>query len=182
MHHFPKSVCLVLTVTLTTVLSVSSLAYQNEPYEFRGIAWGTPITELLNMVPVLQGADLTAYTREGDKMRIGNAELNKIHYIFYKGEFYCVHVGFEGLSNFDALTEIFIREYGRPPERQYTDRHYHWEGDRTSISLDYDASTEKGEIGYKYMPIQRLVDQEEKNAARNDAARAEEEEEPGLRQ
>jgi hypothetical protein len=95
-------------------------------------------------------------------MKIRDAELNSLHYIFYKEQFYCVRIEFTGLFNFSRIRDEFIRIYGEPGGREHYDRHYFWGGNNVSITLDYDESTETGELGYKYIPIDSRVDEDEK--------------------
>ena len=163
MRYFPKKMSLVLAATVSVMLSICAFAYQNEPYDFRGIKWGTRIEKLSDMLLDLDGGDLKAYTRKRDKMMIGDTKLNSLHYIFYKDEFYCVRIEFADFSNFSKIREEFLRIHGKPEGREYYDRHYYWSGGSASITLDYDESTETGELGYKYIPIDSRVDEDEKN-------------------
>lgn len=163
MHRCPVKVSLVLTVALFVILSASVFAYENEPDDFRGIKWGTRIEELPDMELALDGGKLKAYTRKRDKMMLEEAEVNSVHYIFYKEQFYCVHIDFEGFSNFNKIRDVFFSIYGKPEGRQVHYRHFSWAGEKASITLDYDVLTERGELGYKYVPIDLQVAEDEKN-------------------
>lgn len=162
MRGFPKMMCLLLTASLIVMLSICTLAYENEPYDFRGIKWGTRIGKLSGMALDLDGGDLKAYTKKDDDLKIGGAELSSLHYIFYKDQFYCVRIEFTGPSNFSRIRDEFIRMYGQPAGRQHQGRHYFWGGNIASITLDYDEFTETGELGYKYMPVHLQIDEEHK--------------------
>lgn len=162
MHHFPKKMCLVVTAAVAVMLSICALAYENEPSDFRGVKWGTNIEKLPGMVVTLDGGDLKAYTRKGDKMMIGDATLNSLHYIFYKDEFYCVRIEFKGFSSFSKIRDEVFRMHGKPGGEEYIERHFYWGGSNTSIKLDYDDSTEMGELGYKFLPIDFQIDEDER--------------------
>lgn len=163
MHHFTEKTFPVLTATLFLMLSVCAFAYQNEPYDFRGIKWGTRIDKLRGMVLSVDGGDLKAYTRQREKLMLGDAKLHSIQYVFYKDQFYCVRIEFVGTSNFSEIRDEFIRTYERPEGRQYYDRNFYWAGSTASITLDYDESADVGEIGFKYMPIDSQIAEDEKN-------------------
>ncbi len=168
MRGFLRIMCLVLGAIVPVVQLVCALAYENEPYDFRGIKWGSRIDEISDMLLDLDGGDFKAYTRKHDKMMIGDAKLNSLHYISYKDRFYCVRIEFTGPSNFNKIRNEFLRIYGEPGGRQHYDRHFYWGGENASITLDYDESTGSGEIGYKYMPVDFLIDEDQKNQAIKD--------------
>ena len=163
MRRFPKKMFLVLTASISVMLAVCAFAYQNEPYDFRGIKWGAKIDKLSGMVLTVDGGDLKAYTKKSEEMVMGDAELNSIQYVFYKDQFYCVRIEFAGPSNFNRIRDQFLHMYGKPEGRQYYDRHYYWGGGTASVTLDYDESTETGEVGYKYMPVDVRIEEDEKN-------------------
>jgi len=172
MHHFPKKMCLIVTAVVAVMLSICALAYENEPSDFRGVKWGTHIEKLSDMVLALDGGDFKAYTRKGDKMVIGDATLNSLHYIFYKDEFYCVRIEFAGFSSFSKIRDEVFRMHGEPAAERYFDRHFYWGGSNTSIKLDYDDSTETGELGYKFLPIDFQIDEDERMKATGGAGEA----------
>jgi hypothetical protein len=136
-------------------------AYQNEPKHFRGIRWGDPVMGLSDMVLVLDGGALKAYVRKGDDMSIGEAKLDRLHYIFYKGRFYCVYIEFSGSHNFSRLRDTLVDWYGPGEEKRTPDKHFYWVGEAASVTMNYNESTAKGELGYKYMPIDAQLEQEE---------------------
>jgi hypothetical protein len=144
------------------MLSVLVLAYQNEPDDFRGIKWGTSVEGLSDMALILDGGDLKAYARNRDKMMIADAKIDSLHYIFYKDQFYCVRIEFADISNFIKIRDEFVKMYGEPERRQHYERHFYWRGDIASITLDYDESADEGELGYKYMPVDLRIDEDEK--------------------
>ncbi|MBW1744662.1 MAG: hypothetical protein JRJ47_14740 [Deltaproteobacteria bacterium] len=161
MQRLPQKVCLFLIAMACVVWLTPADAYQNEPKHFRGIKWGAPVIGLSDMVLVLDGGALKAYVRKGDDMSMGEAKLDRLHYIFYKGRFYCVYLEFSGPRNFNRLREALVDWYGPGEEKRVPRNHFYWVGGTASVTLNYNESTEKGELGYKYMPIDAQLDQEE---------------------
>jgi hypothetical protein len=143
--------------------ALSAHAYENEPKEFRGLPWGTPILGLSDMVLVLDGGALKAYVRKDDDLTLGDAKLDRIHYIFYEGQFYCVYVQFTGATNFNEVHSALVEWHGPGEESSSTEKHYSWSGRATSLTLNYNGSTTKGELGYKYMPIDLQIASDEKS-------------------
>ena len=169
MHCFLGRGGLLLTVVLSVMLSTVAFAYDNEPDDFRGIKWDTDIDKLSDMELVLDGGDLKAYSRKGENMKLEDAQLSAVHYIFYKGRFYCVHIEFKGLENFNKIKDVLFKTYGQPEGTQYYDKRFAWSGENASITLDFDGSIGRGELGYKYLPIDQEVILDEKSQAAKDA-------------
>ena len=169
MHGFVGRVGLLLAVILSVMFSVLAFAYDNEPDDFRGIKWDTNIEKLPDMEIVLDGGDLKAYSRKGEKMKLGEAELSALHYIFYKDHFYCVHIEFKGLENFNKIKDVLFKTYGQPEGTHYYDTRFAWPGEKASITLEFDVSIGRGELGYKFLPIDREIILEEENETAEDA-------------
>lgn len=148
---------LMLTVVLSAMFSVVVFAYENEPDDFRGIKWDTHIEKLSDMEIVLDGGDLKAYTKKGEKMMLEGARLSALHYIFYKDHFYCVHIEFKGLDDFNKIKDVLFKIYGEPEGTQYYDKRFVWPGESASITLEFDESMGRGELGYKFVPIDKEI-------------------------
>lgn len=161
MGRLRRELCLVLIAMSWVVWSSPAFAYQNEPKAFRGITWGDPVMELSDMVLVLDGGALKAYVRKGDELTFGEAGLDRLHYIFYKERFYCVHMEFSGLSNFVKIRKALIEWYGPGEKKQGVGKNFYWIGATASVTLNYSESEEKGELGLKYMPIDAQIDADE---------------------
>ncbi|MBW1860194.1 MAG: hypothetical protein JRI70_09020 [Deltaproteobacteria bacterium] len=169
MHRFGVRVGLVLTVILSAMFSIVALAYENEPYDFRGMKWDTHIEKLSDMEIVLDGGDLKAYTKKGEKMKLEEAKLSALHYIFYKDHFYCVHIEFKGLDDFNKIKDVLFKRYGEPEGIQLYDKRFAWPGVNASITLEFDESIGRGELGYKFLPIDQEIVGEETNQTAEDA-------------
>jgi hypothetical protein len=139
------------------MFSVVVFAYENEPDDFRGVKWDTHIEKLSDMEIVLDGGDLKAYTKKGDKMKLEEAQLSALHYIFYKDHFYCVHIEFKGLDDFNKIKGVLFKTYGQPEGPQYYDKRFVWPGESASITLEFDESIGQGELGYKFVPIDKEI-------------------------
>jgi hypothetical protein len=85
---------------------------------FRGIPWGTNIENLSDMTLVpgyISGSGvfhIKSYRRKEDLLRIGDAELESLTYVFYKDQFYRVSIVVKGVSNQQNLLRALTARYG----------------------------------------------------------------------
>jgi len=118
------------------------------------IEWGTNIKDLPDMVfmKVIEHGK-KVYTREGEKMKIGDADTARVAYGFHHDRLYEVQIHFRSFFNFLKLKEKLFKLYG--PGRQPSGflETYHWNGKETSVFLTYDENSGKGAIGYTFLPI-----------------------------
>jgi hypothetical protein len=159
---------LVFLLIVTFGISIPALAFENEPDRFRGIKWGTNISELpeINTSALVEDeGGLKSYARKNDKMKIGDADIDQISYNFYKNRFCGILIRFHGHSNFIEVKEDFVRQYGKPNRpNEYMER-YRWEGKTVGIILDYKEITEEGQINYFFIPIfQQFTDDHKEKA------------------
>lgn len=116
--------------------SATSLAFDNEPADFRGIPWGAPIAAYEGQLSVVEeGGETILYRRQEDKLSIGAADLKGVYYAFNAGRFTSAMTQTEGLPNNAALLDALTAQFGRPlrPNR-FMDRYY-WKGKVATISM-----------------------------------------------
>jgi hypothetical protein len=121
------------------LLPTIALAFKNEPTGFRGIEWGAPIEKFKDeLVPGQTPAPgIAFYQRKADKMAIGEAELSRITYIFYKGLFQQAMIRTaEGIQHHRALREAFVAQFGPGDQpNRYIERWF-WSGSQAMILLN----------------------------------------------
>jgi hypothetical protein len=143
------------------LLSASSFAFKNEPDGFRGIKWGTDISTLKGMThvrtdPSYGGVEF--YTRQGDELRIGDAQLNKIEYAFWKGKFASVWIHSMGYANWYALHDTIFEKFGEGYQPHRYIEQYIWSGTSTAILLTYNEITKQSTL---FMYSQTIAEQQE---------------------
>jgi hypothetical protein len=126
--------------------STSSFKPNSEPDGFAGIKWGTPFSEVKSdMVELKNISDPSEpdvkikiyYTRKGDTLKLGEAQLDKTEYVFWRGKFAEARITAAGPENFDALRKFLFEKYGTVKKSQGA---YFWDGGVTQIFLKYDES------------------------------------------
>jgi hypothetical protein len=149
---------LVLAVLLL-FHGTSVLAFQNEPDNFRGIKWGAAIGTLSNMKLIVEDGDDKFYQRKNDKMKMGEATLDRIFYDFHRGRFYSVEIYFNFQSNFSIIKDTFFRMYGVGYQPNPSIEEYWWFGHDIDIKLKYSERVKMGSVFY----IFRLISEEIEN-------------------
>lgn len=143
---------------VSVFVTIPAFPFQNEPDGFRGIKWGTNITEIKDMQLVDSGKDSEYCYRKSDKMKIGDADIAEISYGFYKNRFYVVFVEYKGFLNFTKLKAVLFNLYGKPLQPNQFMEKYFWSGRTVDIYFDYNEISKEGGIYYAFRPIQRERD------------------------
>ena len=150
-----KLATLLFLLIISVYVAIPAFAFQNEPDGFRGIKWGTNISELTDMLVAESGKDTLYYVRKNDTMKIGDADIDQISYGFYKSRFFQVLVEYKGYVNFTKLKAILIGQYGKPEQPNQLMEKYFWSGGTVDIFFDYSEMSKRGNIYYAFRPIQQ---------------------------
>ena len=127
--------------------STSPYKANSEPDGFGGMKWGTPFSEVKSDMAELRSTNDPAepnvkikiyYTKKGDSLKMGAAQLDQIEYVFWRGKFAEVRISSRGPENFDSLKQFLFEKYGTVDKSQGA---YSWDGGVTRISLRYDEPT-----------------------------------------
>jgi len=130
-----------------TQKSESPFKPNSEPDGFSGIKWETEFSEVKSdMIESRSTSNPTEpdvkikiyYTKKGDNLKMGDAQLDKIEYGFWKAKFSEVHIIAAGPENFSQLKKFLFEKYGtvdKSPQGIYS-----WNGPITRIALRYDEA------------------------------------------
>jgi hypothetical protein len=146
---------LLFLLTISVCVAIPGLPFQNEPDGFRGIKWGTNISELNDMLVVESGKDTLYYGRKNDNMKIGDVDIDQISYGFYKSRFFVVLVEYSGYSSFTKLKKILFDQYGKAEQPNQLMERYFWPGGTVDIYFDYNEMSKNGNVYYSFRPIQQ---------------------------
>lgn len=108
-HHFTPGV-----LTFTALLLPTVGAQALELRGFRGIAWGSDVTQLGPTERVSTEGDVSCHTRSDENLLFGNIALKSVHYCFNRGQFFMVKI--DSTASSKALRDEFQRTYGPPTE------------------------------------------------------------------
>ena len=144
------SIILVLMVGILCCTQKSTTPFKpnSEPDGFAGIKWGTEFSEVKSdMIESRSIANPTEpdvkikiyYTRKGDNLKMGEAQLDKMEYGFFRGKFADAQITITGPENFNHLKKFLFEKYGAVEKS--TQGLYSWNGPVTRIAMRYDEST-----------------------------------------
>lgn len=136
---------LILTLALDT--SGQNIKALDSKFGFREMHFNDSITVFNDLVPIEYSNDSLSvfYTRTGDKLTIGNAEVT-ISYGFYKDKFYSVFIKTKGFENSRELLTILKELYGRGyQDNNYIER-YSWHGKKVSLSYEQNSITGDSDV------------------------------------
>ena len=137
-------------IFLVFLLPITVLAFQDEPDGFRGIEWGTDISEWPDMSHVSRNV----YQREDDELMIEDANVKRIHYKTYEGRLWGVSINYKGFSNHEKVQQTLFYLYGEADRSNRVTENYTWMGEDVWISLHYsEVLGERGSINYYYRPL-----------------------------
>jgi hypothetical protein len=154
------------TIGLPIILLLLSVSVQagtdpNRWDGFRGLKWGTNIKDVNDPNMILRESrdEVQIYMRSNDKLRIGDAQLAGIGYMFYKDRFFTVAIKAKGYTNFTALKDAVFAYYGQGKQLDEFNKEWTWlaalgNSDKdVRMELSYNESSQETILAMIYLPI-----------------------------
>jgi hypothetical protein len=135
----------------------------SEPHGFRGIEWGRDISTLKDITYhstesiSTKGLVQKLYTRKNEVLKIGTAQIQSIHYYFWKRKLYSVQINVKGLNNYNRLKAYCFKKYGKLPPDTILGYFYDWIGNITTARLGYNPRFKSGSLELTSVIIQKDV-------------------------
>jgi hypothetical protein len=73
------------------------------------------------------------YIKKGDHLKLGETQLDKMEYVFWRGKFAEARISATGPENFDRLKTFLFEKYGTVNKSQGA---YFWDGSVTQIFFE----------------------------------------------
>jgi hypothetical protein len=108
-----------------------------------------------NLVFIGDAEGRKIYRMESQKTQIWGADIDIVMYGFYKDRLEDLQIHFRSSGNFTKLKEKLFQLCGPGRQPNPIVETYHWYGKGFSMLLTYNRTTEKGVLGYTYLPIYR---------------------------
>ena len=108
-----------------------------------------------NLVFIGDAEGRKIYRMESQKTQIWGADIDIAMYGFYKDRLEDLQIHFRSSGNFTKLKEKLFQLCGPGRQPNPIVETYHWYGKGFSMLLIYNRTTEKGVLGYTYLPIYR---------------------------
>jgi hypothetical protein len=149
---------------MVLVIAVLGIAYlvisgtQKEPTDFRGIKWGSDIRDLPDMKLLAEDGVLKFYEKTNDRKKIGEVDVDKIVYGFYKDRFYTVMIYYSSPASFERIRDTVSGDFGTPFQANESEKKLFWNGEHLSLLLNFDDAASTGRITYLFKPIQLQIE------------------------
>lgn len=131
----------VLLVMLALSASPAVHAMQNEPADFLGVVWGTPLDSVRGELRVISEDGAAAhFRRPADRPFFAGIEVRRISYYFYEGSFTSGTFLTVGTNDLKTMVNHLTDRHGPPKTVNPRHRVYAWEGERTGITVSCDIT------------------------------------------
>jgi hypothetical protein len=130
----------------------------SEQEGFRDLNWGANLAALKNFVELKSDtglAEVKEYIREGDKLKLGDADLKSIVYSFWRDQFYTVTVWTEGKTNYISLRNEAFKKFGTGQRSDQSLERYLWSDASTDRMLKFMKDTQVGMLWMRSKKIDR---------------------------
>lgn len=159
----------ILSVGIT-ILTVSSVLAQVDG--FRGIKWGTEFSTVESEMRYVRTdpsyGGIKLYSKLGDELKIGAAELMSIQYGFWQNRFSNVVILFEGFTNFTAVRDSAFERFGRGQQSIRHIQRYFWTNNSAgTISVEYSEVSRRGHMRMASTQIRAEQERFDKDKAKS---------------
>ncbi|SHK51993.1 hypothetical protein [Hymenobacter psychrotolerans] len=126
-----KPLLSLLCLLLTLGAHAQSIARLDASNGFRGLQFGSPLTEALRLKLVQDKGDEKIYERTDEQLSLGGFKAARIHYKFYRGQFAAVTIIVKGAEHARQVRPTFEAAYGPGRPEGFN---YKWQGALVALS------------------------------------------------
>jgi hypothetical protein len=137
------------TILLSTVLMLfttasfcQTLNALDEKYGFREAIFEMPKASFKNLVEVEKGF----YTSTSENLTLGEYQIDKIVYKFYKDQLSLIMIKTKGYTNSTGILKILQTAYGKGYQSNEYVEEYSWRGSRVYMGYDQNSITDDATI------------------------------------
>jgi len=121
----------------------------NDPRGFRGIPWGSSLTELENLTLTDSGERVKRYDMKQEPLTLGEARVDSMRLYTIDGKLARVAIYYRGQSAHGLVLAYLESQFGpidRTPGSMVRglNQQYNWRGTETEINLTYQGQGERG--------------------------------------
>jgi len=146
-----KRLLIISSVFIIVISVTSAFAFNNETDGFRGMRWGTKLSEVRDSFDLcneigegLRGPGWTVCVPLEKDKSFGKAKAGDFLYSFWRNKFHSVEMYFKK-DDCKSVQEALNAEHGKPMREVirevYQDKVYLWAGDKTKIQFEYKFCT-----------------------------------------
>lgn len=152
---YPWVQCLALGAAMTVVTATPISAWAGEmvhdPNGFAGIAWGSALSEVPDLIAVDTGDRIQQYESRRRPVRLGETEVDVLRFISIERQFARVTIHYHGQQSHHEVLRYLQLVYG-PIEQipgsmmRGLNQQFTWRGSQTEVNLSYDGGRERGHL------------------------------------
>lgn len=137
MSGFVRILCgLVIAVT------ASAEGIKDEPADFRGVSWGQAFESVRQQMTIARDeGDVKYYRRDGDNLKLGQVDVLKVAYRFYKDAFCSGILQTYGGANQKDLLATLTSMHGTPQRPRKRIPQYFWDGNNVFVVLTCEVTS-----------------------------------------
>jgi hypothetical protein len=136
-------------------------AFQNEPDGFRGVHWGTSLSNLKGyrlLYPYLLDRRVRYYDKEKENLQVFGMTADNIEYGFARGRFYSFRVQFSGEGKIENVKNYLVNKYGpwqsskkheaveSDTKKLIKSENFYWPGGVSYINFSCDYTNQKASV------------------------------------
>jgi hypothetical protein len=125
---------------------------------FHDLPWGIEVSKvdgLKRRYSFSDSDEVIEYVRPKDILKIGDARLRHIIYNFWRDRLYTVTIWARDYSNYTALRDGVIEQFGKSRLSDPSQERYLWSSTFTDLMLEYDKNTELGMLWLRSSEMDR---------------------------
>ena len=122
------------------------------------LKWGARFSSIkgLEKIQDAGGADgVVEYQRTNEDLKLGSARLSSIHYSFWRDKLYMLTIRTQGQSNYEALRDDILRQFGKGRRDDHASERYLWTKAPNDMMLQYTKDGEQGLLWLRSSEIDR---------------------------
>ena len=122
------------------------------------LKWGARFSSIKGLVKIqdAEGPEgVVEYQRTNEDLKLGRARLSSIHYSFWRDKLYMLTVRTQGRSNYTALRDDILRQFGKGRRDEQADECYLWTKAPNDMMLQYSRDGEQGLLWLRSSEIDR---------------------------
>jgi len=121
----------------------------DDPNGYRGITWGTPLTQSPDLTLVKTVERLSEFNLKAGMPLLGEARAESMRFIAIDEQFARVIIRYTGRGTHEKMLSYLQKQYGpldRAPGSMMRglNQQFDWRGDTTEVNLVYDSAKDRG--------------------------------------
>jgi hypothetical protein len=143
------------------IVLIAHLAYSADLNEgFSGLKWGTNLSTVDNLSELSQKGNVGYYFRFNEMGLIYNVNVGRVHYGFYRDQFFAAYFRIKSRKDFDKIKEAMISDYGTPrAQLRVSQTIYIWEHKNIKIKMKLHAKNDSYKLAYYYTPLSNQLNE-----------------------